>query len=197
MHFISNNHTVHLCVDMQRLFAENTEWQTPWAHKILPQVLALTEHAPEQTVFTRFIPAEKSGQGHGMWKKYYEHWNCMTLEKLDMSLVELIPNLMKFVPPAEVIDKPVYGPWVATDLHQQLQKRGINSLIVSGGEIDICVLATVLGAVDFGYRVIVASDALCSSDDKSYDSVMNLFKQRFSIQIEVEVTEKILSNWHS
>lgn len=121
----------------------------------------------------------------------------MTLEKLDTSLVELIPNLMKFVPPAEVIDKPVYGPWVATDLHQQLRKRGINTLIVSGGEIDICVLATVLGAVDFGYRVIVASDALCSSDDKSYDSVMNLFKQRFSIQIEVEVTEKILSNWHS
>ena len=164
---------------MQRLFAENTEWQTPWAHKILPQVLALTELAPpEQTVFTRFIPAEKSGQGQGMWKKYYEHWNSMTLEKLDTSLVELIPELMKFVPPAEVIDKPVYGPWIATDLHQRLQKRGINTLVISGGEIDICVLATVLGAVDFGYRVIVASDALCSSDDKSYDSIMNLFKQK-------------------
>lgn len=197
MRSIPTDHTVHLCVDMQRLFAENTEWQTPWAHKILPQVLALTEHAPEQTVFTRFIPAEKSGQGHGMWKKYYAHWNCMTLEKLDTSLVELIPNLKMFVPPAEVIDKPVYGPWVATDLHQLLQKRGINTLIVSGGEIDICVLATVLGAVDFGYRVIVASDALCSLDDKTYDSVMNLFKQRFSIQIEVEVTEEILTNWHS
>lgn len=58
MHFISKDQTVHLCVDMQRLFAENTEWQTQWAHKILPQVLALTEHAPEKTVFTRFISAE-------------------------------------------------------------------------------------------------------------------------------------------
>lgn len=197
MHSIPKDHTVHLCVDMQRLFAENTEWQTPWAHKILPQVLALTESAPEQTVFTRFIPAEISGQGHGMWKKYYEYWNCMTLEKLDIGLIELIPELMKFVPPAEVIDKSVYGPWMATYLHQRLRKRGINTLIVSGGEIDICVLSTVLGAVDFGYRVVVASDALCSSNDHSYDSIMNLFEQRFAIQIEVEVTEQILINWHS
>ena len=59
MHFIPKDHTVHLCVDMQRLFAENTEWQTPWAYKILPQVLALTERASEQTVFTRFITAGK------------------------------------------------------------------------------------------------------------------------------------------
>jgi nicotinamidase-related amidase len=196
MNLIPRDHTVHLCVDMQRLFVEKTEWQTPWAHKILPQVLALTERSSGQTVFTRFIPAEKSGQGQGMWKKYYEHWNCMTLEKLDKGLVELIPELVKFVPPAEVIDKPVYGPWVATNLHQRLQKRGINTLVISGGEIDICVLATVLGAVDFGYRVIVASDALCGSDDKSYDSIMNVLNQRLSIQIEVEETVKILSNWH-
>lgn len=91
MNFIPKNHTVHLCVDMQRLFTEETEWQTPWIHKILPQVFALTERVPEHTVFTRFIPVEKKGQGHGMWKKYYEHWDCMTLEQLDKRLVELLP----------------------------------------------------------------------------------------------------------
>ncbi|WP_350283536.1 cysteine hydrolase [Nitrosomonas sp.] len=195
MNFIPKNHTVHLCVDMQRLFTEETEWQTPWIHKILPQVLALTERVPEHTVFTRFIPVEKKGQGLGMWKKYYEHWDCMTLEKLDKRLIELLPQLARFVPPAEIIDKSVYGPWITTNLHQRLQHRRINTIVISGGEIDICVLATILGAVDLGYRVIAASDALCSYADKSYDSIMTVLKQRFSIQIEVEETEKILSSW--
>lgn len=195
MEAIPREHTVHLCVDMQRMFAERTAWQTIWANKILPQVLALTERNPVQTVFTRFIPVEKPDQGHGIWKKYYEHWDCMTLAKLDNGLIDLIPELARFTPPAEVIDKHVYGPWGQTDLHLRLQQRGINTLIISGGEIDICVLATVLGAVDFGYRVIVASDALCSSDDNSYDSILSVLKQRFSIQIEVQETEKILSNW--
>ena len=32
--------------------------------------------------------------------------------------------------------------------------------IVSGSETDVCVLATVLDAVDMGYRVIIARDAV-------------------------------------
>jgi nicotinamidase-related amidase len=195
MKAISKDHTVHLCVDMQRMFAEQTEWQAPWANKILPQVIALTEHTPAQTIFTRFLPPIEAVQAHGMWKKYYQHWNRMTLEKMDKGLIELVPELQKFVPPAEIIDKHVYGPWIETNLHQRLQSKAINTLIISGGEIDVCVIATVLGAVDFGYRVIVPSDALCSSDDTTYDSIMTVFKKRFSIQIECYDTQKILSNW--
>jgi hypothetical protein len=34
---------------------------------------------------------------------------------------------------------------------------------VGGVGTDVCVLAAVLGAVDRGYRVVVPTDALCSS----------------------------------
>jgi nicotinamidase-related amidase len=194
---IPKDQTVHLCVDMQRMFAEETQWHTPWVQKILPQVIALTEFNPENTIFTRFIPAEKPGQGQGMWKKYYEQWDSMTLETLDRALIDLTPELSKFVPPAAVIDKHVYGPWLETDLYKRLNSRGVHTLIVSGGEIDVCVLATVLGAVDIGYRVIIASDAVCSSDDSTYDAAMSFFRKRFSVQIEVENTDAILHSAHS
>jgi nicotinamidase-related amidase len=36
-----------------------------------------------------------------------------------------------------------------------LQERNADGLIVSGAETDVCVLSTVLDAVDLGYRVIV------------------------------------------
>lgn len=48
---------VHLCVDMQRLFAEDTAWRTPWMPRVLPVVVRLCEHKAERTCFTRFIPA--------------------------------------------------------------------------------------------------------------------------------------------
>jgi nicotinamidase-related amidase len=185
----------HLCVDMQRMFAEPTEWMMPWSVKVLPQITALTEFQPEKTIFTRFIPARKPGQGQGMWKKYYERWASMTIETLGEEMVALVPELARFAPPAIVVDKHVYGPWMETGLHQRLQGMKIDTLVISGGETDVCVLATVLGAVDLGYRVILAKDALCSSSDASHDSAIDLYHQRYGVQIEPVETETILRNW--
>ena len=64
----------HLCVDMQKLFAEPSEWATPWITRVLPRIVRLVERKAEQTIFTRFIPAAKVGQGAGTWKRYYERW---------------------------------------------------------------------------------------------------------------------------
>jgi nicotinamidase-related amidase len=53
----------------------------------------------------------------------------------------------------------------------------------------------VLAAVDQGYRVIVALDALCSSSDDTHDALMKLYGNRFGQQIEMADTETILSQW--
>jgi nicotinamidase-related amidase len=108
-------------------------------------------------------------------------------------MVELIPELAEFAPPARVFDKHVYSPWVEEGLDVMLE--GVEALIVSGGETDVCVLATVLGAVDRGYRVIVAQDALCSSSDESHDHLTELYHRRFGQQIETAEVGEILANW--
>jgi nicotinamidase-related amidase len=122
----------------------------PWMHRALPQVIALVERDPARTLFTRFIPAARSGQGIGMWRHYYERWSDMTLERLGPSVVDLVPELRAFAPPARVFDKSVYSPWTGTDLAQRLRSEGTDTLVITGGETDVCVLATVLGAVDWG-----------------------------------------------
>jgi len=184
---------VHLCVDMQRLFAEDTDWRTPWMDRVAPNAARLCAHRPERTVFTRFIPAQRPGEGAGTWGRYYRRWASMTLEALGPDRVELIPELAEFAPPARVFDKHVYSPWVEEGLDALLE--GVDTLIVSGGETDVCVLATVLGAVDRGYRVIVAEDALCSSSDESHDALIGLYHRRFGQQIETAEVEEILANW--
>lgn len=57
------------------------------------------------------------------------------------------------------------------------------------------MLGTVLGAVDRGYRVVLASDALCSSSDATHDALIAVYHQRYGQQVEVATTEEILRNW--
>ena len=188
---------LHICVDMQRLFAENTDWHTPWMERVLPKVVRIVEAHPERTIFTRFIPAEQPGQGRGTWRRYYEKWESMTISRLGEARVELVPELRRFVPPAKEIDKKVYSPWLEGKLDDVLRDTSIDTLVVSGGETDVCVLATVLGAVDRGYRVVVATDALCSSSDETHDAMMTLYHRRYGQQVETITTETILQNWRT
>lgn len=186
---------VHLCVDMQRLFAEQTEWRTPWFSRVLPNVVSLVDHRPEQAIFTRFVPAKHPREGRGTWARYYERWASLTIERTGPDLVDLVLDLARFVPPAAVIDKSVYSPWLSPALDAELKRRKVDALIVSGGETEVCVLSTVLGAVDRGYRVIVATDALCSSADETHDAVLKIYRQRYGQQIEAVTTQEIVNNW--
>jgi nicotinamidase-related amidase len=186
---------VHLCVDMQKLFGDGSPWTTPWMKRVLPKVGSIVEHHPRSTVFTRFVPVEHAGEGVGTWKRYYEHWSSMTLQIIGSEMAELLPDLAAFVPPAQVVDKRVYSPWTEGNLDRMLSASLVNTLVVTGTETDICVLATVFGAVDRGYRVVVVTDALCSSSDETHDAAMTFYHQRLSQQVETVDTETVLSNW--
>ena len=186
---------LHLCVDMQRMFAADTPWHTPWMPRVLPAVRRLAEAHPSATIFTRFVPAERPGEGRGTWRRYYERWAPMTLDRLGREMVELVPELARCVPPAEQLDKRLYSPWIGTDLEARLRRRGIDTLVVSGGETEVCVLATVLGAVDRGYRVVLAPDAVCSSADDTHDALLRVYRQRYGQQVELATVDEILRNW--
>lgn len=186
---------VHLCVDMQRMFASGTPWAAAWVPAVLPHVEELVAHRPERTIFTRFIPARSPGQAQGVWQRYYRRWNALTLEHLDESLVELLPELERYAPPARVVDKVIYSPWLGSDLYQKLRAASVDTLIISGGETDVCVLDTVLGAVNGGFRVVIATDALCSSRNATHDALLALYRSRFTEQIETAPTRHILQEW--
>ena len=59
----------HLCVDVQRMFAEPTPWQVKWLPGVLPRICRIAALHPERTFFTRFITAPRPGMGQGAWKR--------------------------------------------------------------------------------------------------------------------------------
>jgi len=188
-------HTLHICVDMQRLFGPEGPWAVPWAEKVLPLIEELAARHSSRTLFTRFVPAQREGEAPGMWAKYYKRWANVTLENMDPGFVDLLPTLARLAPPAKVLDKKVYSPWTECQLDAMLRGSDINTLVITGGETDVCVLATVLGAVDRGYRVVLVADAICSSADNTHDALMELYTNRFSEQVEAVSMEEVLANW--
>lgn len=106
-----------------------------------------------------------------------------------------MPTLARFVPPAKVLDKHVYSPWTEGRLDALLNGSGIDTLIITGGETDVCVLATVLGAIDRGFRTVLVTDAICSSADATHDALMELYCSRFSEQVEAVAMNMVLESW--
>jgi nicotinamidase-related amidase len=187
--------TVHLCIDMQRIFSAGGPWATPWMERVLPVVAENAGRFPERTVFTRFITPVRPDQMPGMWRRYYERWRETTREKIDPHLLDLMPQLARFAPPAAVIDKSRYSAFAEPHLHAHLMERKADGVIVTGSETDVCVLATVLGAVDLGYRVIVVRDAICSSSDEGHDALLRVYHGRYTEQIETADAESVLRRW--
>lgn len=191
--------SVHLCVDMQRMFAEDTEWKMPWLERVLPNIVSITALHPNRTIFSRFIPAQHSGQGVGMWRHYYERWASMTVDKLGADMIDVVPELARFaLQPATSTSMCIplaRAAWSSSDLHQQQWSAGIRTIIITGGETDVCVLATMMGAIDWGFRAILVVDALCSSADETHDAMMNIYTNRFGQQVECVTTNMVLETW--
>lgn len=193
---VPGSNAVHLCIDMQRLFGADGIWPTPWMPRVLPVVAALVQHCPQRTVFTRFIPPQTADDMPGMWRRYYKRWKSATRECIDPGLIELDPALARYVPPAAVVDKSRYSAFSASDLLPFLTARKVDTLIISGSETDVCVVASVLDAVDLGFRTIVVRDAICSSSDAGHDALMTLYETRFSEQIEIADAAEIMALWN-
>jgi nicotinamidase-related amidase len=185
----------HLCVDMQRMFAEDTEWRTPWMDRVLPVILELSERHAAETVFTRFVPPARAEDVEGGWRAYFERWRDFTRDRMDPGLIDLVEPLAALAPPGEILDKSGFSPFHGTDLDGLLRGRGVDTLVITGAETDVCVLAAVLSAVDLGYFVLLPKDALCSSSDETHDALLTLYANRFSQQITLCDVADVLEAW--
>ena len=186
---------VHLCIDMQNIFARGSIWETPWMERVLPAIVGVCDRYAARTVFTRFITPLHAGDRPGRWRRYFTKWESATRSRLPAGQLDLVPALARFAPPATVIDKPGYSAFVGSPLAAFLGEKGVDTVAMTGAETDVCVLASVLDAVDLGFRVVIVEDALCSSSDAGHDALMTMYRTRFAEQIELVRAEELPQLW--
>ena len=185
---------LHLVIDMQVIFDDHPDWGMADLRRILPQVLRLAKAHPDRTVCTRFIPAERAENATGIWQRYYRHWQGATLDQAGQGAVELVPELAA-LPIAGLIDKPGFSAHSSPDLLPLLSRRGIDTLVLSGVETDVCVWATAMTAIDQGLRVVIAKDAVASGDLAGHQAILRLAAERFDLQIDLASVDEILAGW--
>jgi nicotinamidase-related amidase len=189
--------TVLLVVDMQRMFAEATEWQVPGFGRLIGPVLALHGAHPEATVFTRFMTPRTPAEAEGEWSRYYERWRAMTQDRMDPSMLDLVPELARCIPPGEVVEKRSYGGFDEPGFLQALRRREASALVLTGVETEVCVLSVAIQAMDRGWRVVVVEDAVASSAKEGHEAAHGLFRGRFGCQIDIAPASDVLKAWPS
>jgi nicotinamidase-related amidase len=126
---------------------------------------------------------------------YFERWRRATREMLEVSQLDLIPPLARLVPPATIIDKSTYSAFFRSELAGWLRDRHVTTIVVTGAETDVCVLSTVLDAVNIGFGVVIVEDALCSSSDAGHDALMTMYRLRFTEQIDLIEANELREMW--
>lgn len=75
-------------------------------------------------------------------------------------------------PGEEVIDKPGFGAFFATDLEARLRARGITHLVLTGVTTQCCVHSTLREAVDRGFACLTVADACATEDPALHEAVL-------------------------
>lgn len=186
-----------VCVDMQRLFMEGGAWDCPASHDILPAIRSLVAAAPDRSLFTRFITATSPEAAGGTWRRYYRHWTSVTQDALPQGALDVHADLAPFAAPERIYDKWTHDAFDSPAFMTALAERAPSAVIFCGIETDACVLASVLSAVDLGYRVIIAPETVASSDEESHRACIQNIYPRFDQQIELVPLDDLLAEWTS
>ena len=187
---------VHVVVDMQRLFAEDTGWLVPTIHTVLPNIQRLVDHRPDRALYPRFITPKSAEAADGHWKAFYRRWPQVTQDRLaSPALFDLMAPLSAKAPADAQIDKPGFSSFSTPDFAKALARLKAGPLVLTGVETDACVLATAIDAMDRGYRVIVASDAVTSTSLEAHRAALDHLYPRMAPLLELATTSDIIAAW--
>jgi hypothetical protein len=112
------SNSIQLCIEMQRLFARRGQRPTPWMERVLLRVVRLSSgtvahafYALRPTALAERRPRDVAGLLPAM------------------AMLDLVPPLSAFVPPAETFNRMQYSAFADGQFHPLLRGRGIDTII--------------------------------------------------------------------
>lgn len=170
--------TAHLVVDMQNGFMEQgAPVEVPMAREIVDEINAISRAVLASggiNVFLRYTTAdgdtawpvfmERMGAGAAPHREAFtpgnHYWNLWPT--LDVAEDDLIIEKRRFSG---------FTPGTCP-LHEALQQRGIDTLIVTGTLTNCCCESTVRDAMQHNYKVLMATDANAALSDIEHEAAL-------------------------
>ncbi|HET9086981.1 MAG TPA: isochorismatase family cysteine hydrolase, partial [Acidobacteriaceae bacterium] len=89
------------------------------------------------------------------------------LSSLPPDWTDLVPELDAH-PDDYRVSKQRVGAFIGTSLHEDLRRRGVTQIFVTGVATSMGVESTVRSAYDFGYNVVAITDAMADRDAEAH-----------------------------
>lgn len=190
--------TAHLIIDMQNGFLEpGAPVEVAAARAIVPNVNRLSEAVRArggQNVFLRFVLGPESLQSWSVW--YAKFGGAEVARQMSESFADgshfasLWPQL-EVKPQDLVVPKRRFSAFIpgTCDLHQMLQRRGIDTVIITGTLTNCCCESTARDAQQMNYRVLFASDATAAMTDGAHRGTLENMSALFA---DVASTDELI-----
>jgi len=170
--------TAHLVVDMQNGFMEQgAPVEVPMAREIVDEVNAISAAVRASgglNVFLRYTTAE----GDTAWPIFMQRMGIGAAPHRDAFTPghhywDLWPSL-DVAPGDLVVEKQRFSGFTpgTCALHQTLQARRIDTLIVTGTLTNCCCESTVRDAMQHNYKVLMATDANAALSDEEHEAAL-------------------------
>jgi nicotinamidase-related amidase len=160
-----------VAVDVQRLYRDFAPWALPAVGAVAASIVRLVDALDCPLVCTRSVMPSARGVLAGPWAAYERRWQDLARRAAaEPALLEPLPELQARC--RAVFDKHSYSAFEAPDFARHVARAAPAPLLVSGVETDVCVLATVFGAVDRNIPVWLVTDALAGPDPAAARGVL-------------------------
>jgi ureidoacrylate peracid hydrolase len=181
--------TAHIIVDLQNGFMEpGAIVELPVARDIVPNVNDICKAvraAGGINVFIRFLIDEEA---QTTWSSYFADFASPERREAmietfgrDCHGFALWPDL-DVKPDDLIVDKTRFGAFVpgSSQLHEILQARGIDTLIITGTATNVCCESTARDAMQMNYKVIFVADGNAARTDAEHNATLDNMVVRFA-----------------
>jgi ureidoacrylate peracid hydrolase len=190
--------TAHIIVDLQNGFMEpGATVELPVARDIVPNVNEICKavrSAGGLNVFIRYLVDEEVQVS---WSSWFTDFASPQRRKAmietfgkDCHGFALWPGL-DVQPEDLIVDKTRFGAFVpgSSKLHEILQARGIDTLIITGTATNVCCESTARDAMQMNYKVIFVADGNAALTDAEHNATLDNMVTLFA---DVMTTEELV-----
>ena len=196
--------TAHVIVDMQNGFVEpGAPVEVPVARDIAPNINAISRavrQAGGTNVFLQMTLSEDSLQSWSNWFKYFHTAESTAGFEQSFGHGRHHWRLWPAMETGEgdlYVDKTRFGAFVpgASNLHEILQARGIDTLIITGTLSNCCCESTARDAMQMNYKLVFVSDANAALTDAAHNATLDNMCMIFAdVRPTAEVVELIAAS---
>jgi ureidoacrylate peracid hydrolase len=187
--------TAHIIVDLQNGFmAPGAVAEIAGARDVVPAVNRISENLRAAGGLVVYIQNTFDQEAIRTWSTYFEHF-CSPVRRQRM--------IDAFTPGAEghalwaglevrpqdlLVRKRRFGAFApgASDLHDILQARGIDTLIITGTASQVCCESTARDAMMLNYKVFFVADGNATFTDEEHNATLSAMAYTFCDVIETD-----------